>query len=422
MKRRNIYIAVFVISVLGLFVVQYQYLRIGLNLARVQFDKKIASAGTAIKTDLASENQLSFLVAQAITRDNYFNLSKDSVQDASRYFLNDFLKQKLSENGIKTEFSYRLYTRDTLDYLQSPHRFEDESSLINYPFSLEGYLPAMLGKPLILELEFKDLNSYFLSQLNGLTVPSLLFIIAIIFVVVWILRSFYWQSNVITTTNEFINNLTHELKTPVFSIGLATKILEEETQEKQKPIVAMIRQQVEKLKGHIDQVLELGNLESRKKLFELKELNLQPLLQKWCDYYSVVAEVEKNGFYCEIEDQDFIVMAAENHLENAIANLVDNAKKYSEDPEVKLRAVRDGKKLVISVADNGIGIDPKEKQHIFKKYYRISNGDLHKVKGYGLGLSYVKEIVKRHKGKIKIESETGKGTTVFIILPLKNAA
>lgn len=422
MKRRNIYIAVFVISVLGLFVVQYQYLRIGLNLARVQFDKKIASAGTAIKTDLASENQLSFLVAQAITRDNYFNLSKDSVQDASRYFLNDFLKQKLSESGIKTEFSYRLYTRDTLDYLQSPHRFEDESSLIYYPFSLEGYLPAMVGKPLILELQFKDLNGYFLSQLNGLTVPSLLFIIAIIMVVVWILRSFYWQSNVITTTNEFINNLTHELKTPVFSIGLATKILEEEAQEKQKPIVAMIRQQVEKLKGHIDQVLELGNLESRKKLFELKELDLHPLLQKWCDHYSVVAEVEQNGFNCEIEDMDFIVMAAENHLENAIANLVDNAKKYSEKPEVKLKAVRQGKNLVISVADNGIGIDPKEKQHIFKKYYRVSNGDLHKVKGYGLGLSYVKEIVKRHKGKIKIESETGKGTTVFIILPLKNAA
>lgn len=422
MKRRNIYIAIFVISVLGLFVVQYQYLRIGLNLARVQFDKKIASAGAGIKNDLATENQLSFLVAQAITKDNYFNLSKDSVQDASRYFLNDFIKQQLSENGIKTDFSYRLYTRDTLDYLQSPHEFEDEASLINYPFSLDGYLPSMIGKPLILELQFKDLNSYFLSQLNGLTVPSLLFIIAIIVVVVWILRSFYWQSNIITTTNDFINNLTHELKTPVFSIGLATKILEEDAQEKQKPIVAMIRQQVEKLKRHIDQVLELGNLESRKKLFELKEVNLQPLLQKWCDYYSEVAEVENNSFSCEIEDHDLIVMAAENHLENAIANLIDNAKKYSEEPEVKLKAARKGTNLVISVADNGIGIDRKEKHLIFKKYYRISNGDVHKVKGYGLGLSYVKEIVKRHKGKIKIESESGRGTTVFIILPLKNAA
>ncbi|AVR46252.1 two-component sensor histidine kinase [Christiangramia fulva] len=422
MKRRNIYIAIFIISVLGLFVVQYQYLRIGLNLARVQFDKKIASAGVGIKEELATENQLSFLVAQAITKDNYFKLSKDSVQDASRYFLNDFIRQQLSENGINTDFSYRLYTRDTLDYLQSPHPFDEDSSLINYPFSLEGYLPTVIEKPLILELQFNDLNSYFISQLNGLTVPSLLFILAIILVVVWILRSFYWQSNVITTTNEFINNLTHELKTPVFSVGLATKILEESVQEKQKPIVAMIRQQVEKLKRHIDQVLELGNLESRKKLFELKEINLRPLLKEWCDYYREISEVEKTSFQCEIEERDFMVMAAANHLENAIANLIDNARKYSDVPEIKLKAVKEGKNLIISVADNGIGIDKKEKQHIFKKYYRISNGDVHKVKGYGLGLSYVKEIIKRHKGKIKIESETGKGTTVFIILPLRNAA
>ncbi len=422
MKRRNIYISIFIVSVLGLFVVQYQYLRIGLNLARVQFDKKIASAGAAIKNDLSAENQLSFLVAQAITKDDYFNLSTDSVQDASRYFLNDFIGQKLSENGIKTDFSYRLYTRDTLDYLQSPQQFEEEASLIKYPFSLEGFLPAMTDKPLILELQFKDLNSYFLSQLNGLTLPSLLFMIAIIIVVIWILRSFYWQSNVITTTNEFINNLTHELKTPVFSIGLATKILEENAQEKQKPIVAMIRQQVEKLKRHIDQVLELGNLESRKKLFELKPVNLQPLLKEWCDHFREISEIENSRFECEIGEEEFRVMAATGHLENAINNLVDNAKKYSEEPEVKLKAIQEGKYVVISVADKGIGIDKKEKQRIFKKYYRISNGDLHKVKGYGLGLSYVKEIVKRHKGKIKIESESGKGTTVFIILPLKNAA
>ncbi|MGM1055033.1 MAG: histidine kinase dimerization/phospho-acceptor domain-containing protein [Bacteroidota bacterium] len=244
MRRKKIYIGVFIVSVLGLFVVQYQFLRVGLNLAKVQFDRKMATAGMDTQQDLNSENQLTFLVAKAITGEDYFKLSLDSVEDASRFFLNDFLEQRLVSNGIDTDFSYRLYTRDSTDYLKPPTVFKKDKSLINYPIELKGYLPQVIEKPLILELQFQDLNKYFLSQLNGLTIPALIFIIAIILVVIWILRSFYWQSNVITTTNEFINNLTHELKTPVFSIGLATKILEDDLDERQKPIVHLIRQQV----------------------------------------------------------------------------------------------------------------------------------------------------------------------------------
>ncbi len=421
MKRRRIYIGIFIISVLGLFIVQYQYLKIGLNLAKVQFDRKIVRVAEDIKVDLSTENQLSFLVAQAVTKDNYFNLSDDKVKDASQHFLNDFIKESFIKNGIDTDFSYRLYARDTLDYLHSPHSFSNEEELIRYPISIEGYLPELIQKPLILELQFEDLNGYFLSQLNGLTLPSILFIVAIIFVVIWILKSFYWQSNVITTTNNFINNLTHELKTPLFSIGLATKILEEDMQENQKPVISMIRQQVERLKKHIDLVLELGNLESRKNLFELNKVDLRPLLIKWCENFKMIAAVEESKFQCDIAEEEIWVKAEISHLENAVFNLLDNARKYSETPEIYLKAWKREKKIIISIKDNGIGISKKEKEHIFKKYYRVSNGNLHKVKGYGLGLSYVKEIVKRHKGTIKVESEENIGTEVSIILPVTHA-
>ena len=112
MNRRTLYIAIFVVSILGLFVVQYQYLRIGLNLARAQFNKNIGNATQDIKTDLIDENQLSFLVGQAITKnDSYFKLSMDSIQDASKHFLNDFIIRRLTENGIDTDFSYRLFSR-----------------------------------------------------------------------------------------------------------------------------------------------------------------------------------------------------------------------------------------------------------------------------------------------------------------------
>ncbi|CAM4110067.1 sensor histidine kinase [Gillisia limnaea] len=420
MRRKKLYISVFIVSVLGLFVVQYQFLRVGLNLAKVQFDRKMATAGTDIQDDLNSENQLTFLVAKAITGENYFKLSLDSVEDASRFFLNDFLEQRLVSNGIDTDFSYRLYTRDSTDYLKSPTVFKKDESLIRYPIELKGYLPQSIEKPLILELQFQDLNKYFLSQLNGLTIPALIFIIAIIFVVIWILRSFYWQSNVITTTNEFINNLTHELKTPVFSIGLATKILEDDLDERQKPIVHLIRKQVERLKKHIDQVLDLASLESGKKIFDFKETDLRPILLQLCTDFNMLAKMEDIKFSFELQEGKYPVRAEVSHLENAINNLLDNAKKYSDQPEISLKASLQNKKLVISIKDNGVGISAKEKDQIFKKFYRVPNGNLHKVKGYGLGLSYVKEIVKKHRGTISIESEQNKGTIVSVRIPLLN--
>ena len=418
MRRKKLYIGIFIVSVLGLFVVQYQFLRVGLNLAKVQFDRKIATTGMDIQSDLNSENQLTFLVAKAIKGEDYFKLSLDSVEDASRFFLNDFLEQRLVSNGIDTDFSYRLYTRDSTYYLKSPTVLKKDESLIKYPIELKGYLPQSIEKPLVLELQFQDLNKYFLSQLNGLTIPALIFIIAIIFVVIWILRSFYWQSNVITTTNEFINNLTHELKTPVFSIGLATKILEDDLDERQKPVVYLIRQQVERLKRHIDQVLDLASLESGKKIFNFKNTDLRPVLLQLCEDFSLLAQMEDIKFSCKLQEGEYPVKAEVSHLENAINNLLDNAKKYSDQPEISLEASLQNKKLVISIKDNGIGISAKEKDRIFKKFYRVPNGNLHKVKGYGLGLSYVKEIIKKHRGTITIESEENKGTIVSVYIPL----
>lgn len=408
-------------SVLGLFVVQYQYLKIGLNLAKVQFDKKVSEASQDIKEDLRNENQLSFLIATAITEENYFNLRIDSVQDASSYFLNDFLKQRLSENGIETEFSYRLYTRDSTDYLYSPTRFNEDDQLLKYPIEIEEYLPRVLKKPIFLELQFKDLNRHFLSQLNGLTIPSLLFLIAIILVVIWMLKAFYSQSNVITITNDFINNLTHELKTPVFSIGVATKILEEDVTEKQKPIVMIIRQQVERLKKHIDQVLDLATLESGKKILKLEETDLYPVLLQLCKDFEMLAGLEKVDFSYELETGPYPAKAEVPHLENAINNLLDNAKKYSEEPVIILRTKKEKKKLIIEVIDNGEGLTSKEKKKIFRKFYRVTNGNLHKVKGYGLGLSYVKEIIKMHSGTLQVESEINMGTMIRVQIPLLNA-
>ena len=421
MKRRKIYIAVFIISVVGLFVVQYQYLRIGLNLAEVQFEQKIERAGNNLKKDLAEENQLSFLIAQSLTGQNYFSLSRDSLQDASRHFLNDFVKDRLAANKINTDFSYHLYTEDDSITLISPTTFSSKDSIIKSPIKLEGYLPLMLEKEVTLELQFKNLNSYFLSQLQGLLIPGLLFLAIIIFVVIWMLRLFYWQRNLITITNDFINNLTHELKTPVFSIGVATKILEEDIEESKKPIVLQIRKQVARLNKHIEQVLDLASLENRKRYIQLEEKDLRPELLQWCEDFKLLSQLENFKFNFHLEPGPYNMKVALSHFENAINNLLDNAKKYAEDPIISLKAFSNKNDLYIVISDNGSGISDKEKRRIFKKFYRVPEGDLHSVKGYGLGLNYVQEVIKRHKGQIKLESKLQVGTQITVIIPLINA-
>ncbi len=150
MNIKRGYLLIFIISVIGLAFIQYQYLRIGLNLAKVQFNQKIANAIIDIKEGLVENNELTFLAGKAMTRDDsYFKLSLDSVQDAARFFMNDYLKEKLLQNGIKTDFSYIIYSKDSTDYLKSPHSFNDNETL-KYPFQLSGYLPDIVRKKLIL--------------------------------------------------------------------------------------------------------------------------------------------------------------------------------------------------------------------------------------------------------------------------------
>ena len=420
MNKRKVYIAVLVVSVVGLFVVQYQYLNIGLNLARVQFQKNISKAAQTIKEDLSTQNQLTFLIGQAITLDEgYFTLSMDSIQDASRHFLNDFIAYRLAEQGIDTNFTYRLSTKDSTDYLSSPNAAAaaaNKDKRLSYPIELNGYLPELMTKGLVLELQFRDLNRYFLFQLNGLIIPSLLFMAGILVVIVWVLRSFYWQSRIITTTNDFINNLTHELKTPVFSIGLATKILQKKVPDTESSVVELIQQETERMKTHIDKVLELSRLESGRQPYKLEVTDLRPELELLVVRYTKLAELEGFKFSATLPEGPILVKVDAAHWVNALNNLWDNARRYATEPQIEFHVRRTGQNWTFSLSDNGPGMSPEQQQRMFDKYYRGGQEDTHRVKGYGLGLSYVQHIVRGHKGRIKVDSVLDKGTTISLSL------
>ena len=420
MKNRNIYIIVFIISVIGLVIIQYQYLKIGINLANVRFNQNMGKSVKAIQSELSTNNKLTFLIGKAITNDDtYFETELDSVRQASRFFLNDFLEFKLLESGIKTDFSYKLFALSSPPYISSDNFNEQEIQLKKYPIKLTGYLPELLDKNVFLELQFPRINDYFLVQLNGLTIPSLIFLLAIIIVVIWVLRSFYWQQSIITMTNDFINNLTHELKTPVFSIGLATKMLQQNENEESKTYLKIIRNQNDRLKGHIEKVLQLASFDKKNNSLNLTKTDFHPHLKRLCEDFKFISTMEEIDFNYEINGDQFMIKCEPMHLTNAINNLLDNAKKFSTGiPKINLKTEIRNKKLHITVKDNGIGIEKKEQKNIFKKHYRVTQGDLYTVKGYGLGLNYVKKIINLHKGKIELESTINEGTKITIKLPI----
>lgn len=419
MRRKYFYISLFIISIIGLSIVQYQYFRIGLNLAGRQFNENMGEAITSIKEGLGKRNELTYLMGTVLTdEESNFSLGLDSLQDATVYFLNDYLKSELLEQGVKAKFSYELRTRDSAVFLKSDLQFEEGEDLLFYPIGLQGYLVNQTQKDLILEIRFKNLNRYFLSQLNGLTIPSIVFMGIIIFILIWVFRAFYLQKNLITHTNEYINNLTHELKTPVFSLGIATKILEEKVIGDGAEVVAMMRSQLEKLKMQIDKVLELAIIEGKKNVIEKNVFDLTPVLKEvGSDFGSLVA-LEGGEFRMDLTGEELRVKGDQYHLQNSVNSLLENARKYSGDNlNVVLLAYREGKDIIIKVVDQGIGISEDSQKKIFDKYYRVPKGDRHDVKGYGLGLHYVKRIVTLHKGKIKVESQIGEGSTFTIGLP-----
>ena len=420
MNSRNLIIAIFATSIFGLAYVQYQYLRVGLNLAKVQFNEKVEKAMVDIKSGLRTENELTFLLASAMQRDtSFFKTNPDSVLDASSHFLNDFLKESLVANGVEADFGFTLMTRDSSYYLKSPKAFESKERNSEFPILLDGYLPTSFERRFILNLKFQDLNRYFLSQLNGLTLPSLLFLIGIFGVVLWALRTYYWQRKVITTTDTFINNLTHELKTPVFSINLASKMLEDKVDSSGSTFVDIIRQQSERLSNHIEKVLELATMERKKSVIQLQPMDFYPFLAKVCIDFKVLTALEEIEFTFSLKDENFYIKGESFHLQNMVNNLLDNAKKYSqENPKVNLTAWKSDGNLLIQVVDNGVGISKEKQKKVFEKYYRATDGNTHNVKGFGLGLNYVKTVVQKHKGKIELHSEPGNGTTVTVQIPL----
>jgi two-component system phosphate regulon sensor histidine kinase PhoR len=287
-------------------------------------------------------------------------------------------------------------------------------------------VPVGLVRPVFYRAEFKDPGMYVLKKIGMQLLLSALLIALTIASFVFIYRSLLAQKRLTEIKNEFIGNITHELKTPIATVSVAIEAMKNfdalQSPERTREYLGIAGNELNRLSLLVDKVLRLS-------MFETQQVELK---YEWFDIKSLVKEIidsmqlqfEKTGAAVKLNftGEDFSMMADRMHITSVVYNLLDNALKYSKGkPVIDINVESKENGIMLSIQDNGIGIPASYKEKIFDKFFRVPHGDKHNVKGYGLGLSYVAHIIAEHKGSVRVESEEGRGTTFIIKLPKENA-
>ena len=273
-----------------------------------------------------------------------------------------------------------------------------------------------------LKLLFPEKQEYINAEMGTMFVTSI-FLIAIVLLMFWrTISSLLKEKKISEHTNDFLNNMTHEFKTPLTNIALAGKMMVKDANIKQEDKIRhysdIIIEENEKLRLQVEQVLSMTALERGEIPLQKTELDIHLLIKDALRSISVQIENKQGDLKLNFNAERFVVMGDKTHLTNALCNLIDNAIKYSNDkPELTIQTSNVSQNLIIEVSDKGIGIEKEFQKKVFDKFFRVPTGNIHDVKGFGLGLAYIKKIIELHQGTIELQSEKGKGTAFIIRLP-----
>ena len=254
---------------------------------------------------------------------------------------------------------------------------------------------------------------------------SIIFTIIIILAFIITVRTIYKQKYLSEIKSDFINNMTHEFKTPLATISLAVDALGyEKVYSKPEQIryyTRILKEENDRMYKQVEKILTTAKIDSNAMELSIQDVDIHQIIEKAAQSAQMIIEGQGGGVYLKLNANQYVVKGDEVHLTNIINNLIDNAIKYSKTPcniNISTKNNMKNKSICIRVADNGIGMSKESLKHVFEKFYRVPTGNLHNVKGFGLGLSYVKAIVEAHSGIITVESSLGKGSTFKIDLPL----
>ncbi|MGI6232855.1 MAG: sensor histidine kinase [Prevotella sp.] len=335
--------------------------------------------------------------------------------------LDQDLKAELMNNGINIPYHFTVSTQDGREVYRCPD-YTDEGSEYTYSQVLFRNDPS--SRMGVVRVHFPDVNSYIFSSIRFM-IPSVVFTIILLITFIFTIVVIFRQKRYSEIKNDFINNMTHELKTPIASISLAAQMLNDDSVPKSekmmKHLIGVVSDETKRLRFLVEKVLQMSMFDRKKAVFKKKRLDLNELVENIANSFTLRVEHTGGKIYVETLAVDSGIYVDEVHFQNVIFNLMDNAVKYrkpDQPVDIYLKTWNDDSHLYLSVHDTGLGMKKEDLKKIFEKFYRVHTGNKHDVKGFGLGLAYVKKIVDLHDGDIKVDSELGKGTTFTIKLPV----
>jgi len=403
-----------VFAILGIISVQVYWLRKAYDIKERQFNETIHTALQHVAENLASSNGGNLSNEDIVNQlsSDYFVVNINDVIDANT--LEYYLKNEFEKFQINLDFEYAIYDckSDKMVYgnyvkIEEKNNHKETVNLptyneFNYYFGV--YLPTK--------------SNFVINNLRLSIVFSLILLLAVVFFA-YAIYVILQQKRLSELQTDFINNMTHEFKTPISSIALSSEAMMKNELVKNDPRLSnytrIVKEQAERLNLQVEKVLQIAQLQTNELDLYLETLNLQELIEGVIRSTNV--NYEKLGGKITFENKVGLltVNADKMHLTNILHNLLDNSLKYNENvPEVTMILTKKEEKIQLEIKDNGIGIEEKYLKQIFDKFYRIPTGNVHNVKGFGLGLYYVKQVIKKHKWKINIKSELAKGTEVLI--------
>jgi two-component system phosphate regulon sensor histidine kinase PhoR len=347
----------------------------------------------------------------------------------NRLALDTLLRQTLIERGITIPFSYGVRTRQQPNFLFTSLSAQPEQ------LSANGYKAALFPTNLVetgnyLYVYFPNQQAFILDRLGftfGASVVLILVILACFYIAI---STIVQQKKLADIKNDFINNMTHEFKTPISTISLAVEMVQEQYGNASRASVpepdrltrymGIIRDETRRLGSHVEKVLQMALLDRGEIRLKLSSVNIHDVIERALNTIGLQIEQRQGEVDLDFEAENEIIEADDVHLTNIVYNLLDNAIKYSPDRlhiTLQTRNLSDG--ISITVTDEGVGMTKEQTNRIFEKFYRVPTGNRHDVKGFGLGLSYVRKMVEEHHGQIRVESQPGKGSSFEVILPYK---
>ncbi len=297
--------------------------------------------------------------------------------------------------------------------------------LTNTRYRVDLFSIKDITSPGYLAVYFSNKTGYVWASVWKILLASVIFTGVTLFCFTYTLSVIFRQKKLDEIKNDFINNMTHEFKTPIATISLAADSISNPTilnnPDKVKRFIDIIKQENKRMNGQVEKVLQMAIVDREKFKLKMTELDIHEIIEHAVINFSLVVENREGELHTNLKAERSVIEGDFTHISNIIHNLMDNANKYSpENPNITLhtRNISDG--IEITVEDKGLGLSPTSRKLIFDKFYRVPTGDVHDVKGFGLGLSYVKTMLTAHKGTIEVKSELHKGSSFIIFLPFKH--